>query len=169
MIKTFFFYDFIFIIITVFSTYMDLFLLYLVIRFTKASLQTTGKDLVLQRDVPSILFIQNQQLIREMYRSKLALESEELEKIREIAEVNEFLYYKLREEGLTQQIDEDIGIEFLNLDRILQRTQTIDSHDKNSTPTQHMSRNTSHTHSIVQQQETEYDDNATSESEDRVL
>ena len=42
-----------------------------------------------------------------------------MEKIREMAEVNEFLYYKLREEGLTQRLDEDIGIEFLNLDRIL--------------------------------------------------
>ena len=138
MMKIFFFYDFVFILIIIFSIYMDLFLLYLILRFTKASLQATGKDLVLEREVPSILFIQNQQLIRETYKNKLTLESDHLEKMREIAEVNEFLYYKLREEGLTSQIDEDIGIEFLNLDRILMRNKSIETHDKiskHSTPT----------------------------------
>ena len=72
-----------------------------------------------------------------------------MEKIREIAEVNEFLYYKLREEGLTHRLDEDIGIEFLNLDRILQRTQTIDSMSKHSTPTQ-TQRRSANSNSVVQ-------------------
>ena len=39
---------------------MDLFLLYLVYRFTKEALQTKSRDLVLDKEVPSILFIQNQ-------------------------------------------------------------------------------------------------------------
>ena len=34
------------------------------------------------------------------------------------AEVNEFLYYKLRESGLSLKMIEDIGIEFLNLDHL---------------------------------------------------
>ena len=57
LMKMRFFYDLIFILICVFSIYMDLFLLYLVYRFTKVSLQTKNRDLVLEKDVPSILFI----------------------------------------------------------------------------------------------------------------
>ena len=87
-----------------------------------------------------------------------------MEKIKGIAEVNEFLYYKLREEGLTQRLDEDIGIEFLNLDKILQRTQTIDSMSKNSTPTQTLRRSAnSHSTSVVQN-ETECEDYAPASS-----
>ena len=34
------------------------------------------------------------------------------------AQANEFLYYKLKEIGLVTQIDENIGVELLDLERI---------------------------------------------------
>ena len=34
------------------------------------------------------------------------------------AKANEFLYYKLKELGLVSQMDLDIGVEFLDLERI---------------------------------------------------
>ena len=42
-----------------------------------------------------------------------------MEKIRTIAEANEYMYYKLKEQGLTEMIDENIGLEFLNLDYLM--------------------------------------------------
>ena len=57
--KIFFYYDLVYMVIILFSIYMDLFLLYLVFRFTRNFQITTGRDSVLERDVPSILFIQN--------------------------------------------------------------------------------------------------------------
>ena len=42
-----------------------------------------------------------------------------MEEVRARAEVNEFMYYKLKESGLTKGIDEKIGMEFIDLDRIL--------------------------------------------------
>ena len=41
-----------------------------------------------------------------------------------MAEVNEYMYYKLREQGLIDKIDENIGIEFLDLDRIVASSNT---------------------------------------------
>ena len=127
MLKIFYCYELIYIIIMLFTIYMDLFLLYLILRFTKRSQKGTERDSVLGREVPSILFIQNQQLLKETYKTTLALESLEFAHIRAKAEANEFMYYKLKENGLLKRIDENIGIEFLDLDRIMARTQTHDS------------------------------------------
>ena len=40
-------------------------------------------------------------------------------RVRAMAEANTYIYYKLREEGITSQTDENIGIEFMNLDHIM--------------------------------------------------
>ncbi len=98
---------------------MDLFLIYLILRFTKPQKKVTGQDLVLGKQVPFILLVQNHQLVKETYKTDLAVRSEQLRCIRAIAEANSFMYYKLKEEGITRQIDENIGMEFLNLDLVM--------------------------------------------------
>ena len=64
-------------IMLVFQIYMDCFLLYLILRFTNSNTRGTEQDKVLGRQVPSILFIQNQQLLKETYKTNLAIESHE--------------------------------------------------------------------------------------------
>ena len=50
--------------IDVFSFYMDLFLIYLILRFTNPHLKDTGQDLVLGKQVPFILLVQNYKLLK---------------------------------------------------------------------------------------------------------
>ena len=59
LLKIFYFYELIYMIMLVFQIYMDCFLLYLILRFTNSSTRGTEQDEVLGRQVPSILFIQN--------------------------------------------------------------------------------------------------------------
>ena len=59
LIKIFYFYELIYMIMLVFQIYMDCFLLYLILRFTNSNTRGTEQDEVLGRQVPSILFIQN--------------------------------------------------------------------------------------------------------------
>ena len=68
--------------------------------------------------MPSILFVQNQQLLKETFKDNLAIESLEFKKIKTKAQANEFLYYKLKEIGLVSKIDELIGVELLDFDRL---------------------------------------------------
>ena len=44
---------------------MDLLLVYLIVRFTRVNQLEMMKDGLLDRDVPSIVFIKNQQLLKE--------------------------------------------------------------------------------------------------------
>ena len=46
------------------------------------------------------------------------MESLEYQQIKERAQANEFLYYKLKELGLVSNMDVNIGIEFLDLEKI---------------------------------------------------
>lgn len=50
---------------SVFTVYMDLLLVYLIVRFTRVSQLEMMKDGLLGREVPSIVFIKNQQLLKE--------------------------------------------------------------------------------------------------------
>ena len=55
----------------VFEIYMNLFLLYLVVSFAKENKTTETKDPILGRKVPSIVFLQNQRLLKELVKEKL--------------------------------------------------------------------------------------------------
>ena len=50
-----------------------------------------------------------------------------MKEVRSILEANEFMYYKLKEEGLAKRIDENIGLEFINLDLLLAQPSTLSS------------------------------------------
>jgi len=45
-----------------------------------------------------------------------------MEDARAVAQANEYMYYKLREQGLSKQIDVSIGIEFINLDKLIEHS-----------------------------------------------
>ena len=57
LLKAEFFSNMSYIVVDVFTFYMDLFLLYLILRFTKGSKKESGKDKMLEKKVPSILYI----------------------------------------------------------------------------------------------------------------
>ena len=101
---------------------MDLFLVYLILRFTKPHLKDTGQDLVLGKQVPFILLVQNYKLLKDTYKTTLANKSDKRRGLRAMAEANAFMYYKLREEGITSRTDENIGIEFMNLNLVVMAT-----------------------------------------------
>ena len=52
-----------------FQTYVDMFLLYLILRFTKPGVCNDQQDKVLGRQVPPILYVQNKQLLTELDKS----------------------------------------------------------------------------------------------------
>ena len=63
--------------------------------------------------------VQNYNLLKESYKTTLADSTDRKRGIRAMAEANAFMYYKLREEGITSQTDENIGIEFMNLNLVM--------------------------------------------------
>ena len=50
------------------------------------------KDRVLGRDVPSIVFINNQKLIKEAYIKRMEQNSDEIAELKAQAEINAFIY-----------------------------------------------------------------------------
>ena len=52
-----------------FQTVQDMFLLYLILRFTKPGVFNYQQDKVLGREVPPILYVQNKQLLTELDKS----------------------------------------------------------------------------------------------------
>ena len=64
-----------------FQTYVDMFLLYLILRFTKPGVCDYQQDKVLGREVPPILYVQNKQLITELDKSTLSNNSLEYQNI----------------------------------------------------------------------------------------
>ena len=97
---------------------MDLFLIYLLIRFTRGNQVASLNDTILGRVVPNIVFINNQKLLKEACIKNLEFNSLQMMDLKAKAEANEFLYYKILESGMTARIDEDIGIEFTKLHRL---------------------------------------------------
>ena len=67
-----------------------------------------------------MIFVQNQKYLKDMYKTTISIESDRQKEIRAIAEANEFMYYQLKNAGLAKQIDENIGMEFLNIDLLME-------------------------------------------------
>ena len=63
--------------------------------------------------------VQNYKLLKESYKTTLADTTDRNRGMRAMAEANAFMYYKLREESITSQTDENIGIEFMNLNFVM--------------------------------------------------
>ena len=68
-------------ITNVFNTWMDLFLIYLIFRFTREK-QSSFEDRILNREVPSIVFINNQRLIKESCVLGMEHQSDEIAELK---------------------------------------------------------------------------------------
>ena len=96
----------------IFLLQMDLFLIYLITRFTRPNQGQRMPDTVLGRDVPRIVFVNNQKMLKEAYINRLNAEDNLRADLRKRAEANEFLYYRMKEIGLMCRIDEEVGFHF---------------------------------------------------------
>ena len=65
-----------------FESYMILFLLYLIWRFVRGNLHTEIKDTILDKDVPSAVFIQNQNLLKNTMKYKIEFDAEKMAQLR---------------------------------------------------------------------------------------
>ena len=99
--------------------YTNIFFLYLIQRFIKqsTSASVSVKDPILDRDVPNIVLLQNQKLVSEAVKDKLQSDQDRKDQLRLRAQMNDFMYKLLREEGLNAQLDEVIGGEFIDYNR----------------------------------------------------
>ena len=75
----------------IFTFWMDLFLIYLLVRFTREKVSIL-KDRVLGRGVSSIVFINNTKLIKEACIKRMEQNSDEIAELKAQAEINEFFH-----------------------------------------------------------------------------
>ena len=93
---------------------MNVFLLYLVIKFAMESARTETKDLILEKKVPHIVFLQNQKLMTDLLKDKLENDKEAKESLKQKAELNEYMYNIMKNHGVVCRLDEAIGVEFID-------------------------------------------------------
>ena len=97
--------------------YTNCFFLFMIGRLSRESRNSETFDPILGRKVPSIVFIQNQKLLQESLKRKLDLDEFEKKFIYQSAESNETVHRMLREVGVSTRLDEDIGIEFIDMSK----------------------------------------------------
>ena len=95
--------------------YIDVFLLYLIIRFSTANKNAMSRDDILDKEVPSIVFLQNRKLLKDTVMESFKSDKHRKEEIMRRAQMNEFLYELMRKHKIAIRIDENIGIEFINM------------------------------------------------------
>ena len=73
-------------------------------------------------------------LLSEAMESKLNFDNEKRQQLIAQARINELIYYELKKQGVTSQIDEDIGIDFIDTESICgeseSRNQSIESRNQ---------------------------------------
>ena len=101
-----------------FYNYMTLFLMYLIIKFSADKLVEERQDPCLGRNVPVIVYIQNQKLIKDAVKNELTMNAQKKKAIIAQAQRNEYMYAILKENGIAVRTDEQIGIEFFEMGEI---------------------------------------------------
>ena len=96
---------------------MNAFLVLLVVKFARQNKSSETKDPILGRKVPSIVFLRNIQLVKESMKEWLDNAKKKKEAIMLQAQLNEYMYAMLRQNGVAARLDENIGIEFIDLAR----------------------------------------------------
>ena len=73
-------------------------------------------------------------LLSEAMESKLNFDNEKRQQLIAQARINELIYYELKKQGVTSQIDEDIGIDFIDTESFCgeseSRNQSIESRNQ---------------------------------------
>ena len=71
------------------------------------------EDKVLGKKVPSIVFIQNQKLLKDAFKNELTNDARARKALRVQAQVNDYLFTMMRRNGIALQMDENIGTAFI--------------------------------------------------------
>ena len=72
-------------------------------------------DSVLNKEVPSIVFLQNQKMLTDAWIEGLEQDEVKKQEIVRNAQINEFMYTILKEEGVVMSIDENVGLQFVHV------------------------------------------------------
>ena len=108
-----------------FQLYNVFFIFALIIKFISEKPRINIKDNLLGKKVPSIVFIQNQKLITDAFKEGLERDEIKMNEIRARAQINEHIYMMLKESGISMKVDEDIGMQFVEVTQITQRASLV--------------------------------------------
>ena len=110
-----------------FGVYLDCFVLYLILRFTSRRDDKTD-DKVLDKEVPSIVFVKNQQVIKDVFKQECKTIEEKKKEARLQCQTNLYMHYLLKEEGIddSNELDVGIGISFCNLKKMRESAMILD-------------------------------------------
>ena len=99
----------------IFQLYNAIFIFYLLLKQTKPREKQEAIDSVLNRKVPSVVFIQNQKLLTKEWTDAMEIDAEKKKEIVRNAQINEYIYAMLKDNDLLASIDEDVGFQFFNI------------------------------------------------------
>ena len=104
-----------------FGFYMDCFVLYLILKFTSPK-ENKANDRVLGKEVPSIVFVKNQQIIKDVFKQEFKTIEQKQKEARLQCQTNLFMHYILKQEGQnnSNELDLGIGISFCDIARMSQ-------------------------------------------------
>ena len=108
-----------------FEVYMDMFLLYLVVRFAKENKNAEVKDSILGRNVPCVVFIMNKRILEQAMQDQTELDQQKRDTLVHQAQVNEYLYLLMRKNGVLVHIDEKVGVEFIDFKKSVLKTSLV--------------------------------------------
>ena len=83
-------------------------------RFAVENKNAEVKDPILGKNVPNLVFLQNQKLLKEALKDKLELDKREKKNLILQAQKTEYMYDMLRQIGIADHLDEQIGTQFID-------------------------------------------------------
>ena len=102
-----------------FTCYIVILMLYVVVSLTSKEANMDMKDTILGRRVPQIVYINNLRLLKksvEREKDKLAHDALKRQELRACAQMNEFMFAMLRKNDISSRIIENIGSIFFNME-----------------------------------------------------
>ena len=101
-------------IVYVYELYINCFLVYLIRRFAVENKNAEVRDPILGKEVPNLVFLQNQKLLKEALKDKLELDKREKKNLILQAQKTEYMHNMLRQIGIADLLDEQIGTQFID-------------------------------------------------------
>ena len=107
-----------YILLGLWSLYTALFLLFLIYRFANFERHQEIHDELLGKKVPTMVYVMNQNLARENLRLNIEYDESKKQRLKLSADINEHMFYVLRKNGIAATMDEAIGSEFVNFQKM---------------------------------------------------
>ena len=102
------------IIMFIFDTYVSIFLVFVIYKFSAEDVVEEVDDLILGKKVHAVVFMKNQKLLQDAIKNELTLNDENEKTIRLNAQMNEHMHYMLKKQGIVLKMDEAITVSFIN-------------------------------------------------------